>query len=195
MKKNRQAPEKDKQPRLKMRIAIFMMAILFGMLLAYFLHLYNRSGEEQETKKHKPKAGTYTERNLPEIKFRRDGTLRFESPNGEFRSEIEIEIVATEFSRTRGLMFRKQMQENRGMLFIFSSEIERSFWMRNTYIPLDIIYVDTAGNIVHIAKNTKPLNEDMIPSEGPSRYVVEVNAGYTDMYGIKPGDTITWQED
>ncbi len=195
MKKNRHDQSNKKPRNTYLRLSIIAMVIFFGVMLALYLSLSAKTRKHQEEQDSKPKPGTYSHRNLPDIEFRRDGMLRFDSPQGEEKAEIEIEIVATEFSRTRGLMFRKEMQDNRGMLFIFPSEMERSFWMKNTYIPLDIIFTDIDGRIIHIAKNTKTLSEDLIPCPEPSKYVVEVNAGFTDINDVKVGDIIVWTED
>ena len=194
MKKNRRVRSSMKPRNIYLRISIIAMAVFFGVMLTLYLHLSAKT-DKQERQDEKPKPGTYSRRNIPEIKFRRDGSLRFDSPQGAEKAVIEIEIVATELSRTRGLMFRKEMQNDRGMLFLFPSEMERSFWMKNTYIPLDIIFTDKDGKIVHIAKNTTPLTEDMIPCPDPAIFVVEVNAGYTDMNDIRVGDIISWTED
>lgn len=105
---------------------------------------------------------------------------------------LEIEIVDEEYGITRGLMFRKQMEENRGMLFIFPDVDMRSFWMRNTIIPLDIIFVGEDHRIVTIQRNTKPYSETSIPSSAPAKYVLEVNAGFTERYGLQLGDKLDW---
>ena len=85
------------------------------------------------------------------------------------------------------------MAENRAMLFVFSDSQERSFWMKNTIMPLDIIYVNAKKQIITTQKNAVPYSEDSVPSNGPAQYVVEVNAGFCDRHSIKPGDHIEWQ--
>ena len=90
----------------------------------------------------------------------------------------------------QGLMYRQNLPENAGMLFIFTNEEPRSFWMKNTYISLDIIYINSKKEIVSIQKYTQPRSTYSIPSEKPAMYVLEVNAGFTDKYGIHPGDKI-----
>jgi uncharacterized membrane protein (UPF0127 family) len=126
-------------------------------------------------------------------KFRKDGELTFVSAAGEYITTIDIEIADTQEKRVRGLMFRKKMAENQGMLFVFPREEYQSFWMKNTVIPLDMIFVNKKREIVNIQKNTTPYSEQTYPSSKPAIYVVEVNAGFTDKYGIKPGDKITWR--
>lgn len=110
------------------------------------------------------------------------------SASGEH--QFKVEIADTDEERTRGLMFRESMASDRGMLFKFPDERERSFWMRNTYIPLDIVYIDATGRIVSIARHTVPFSEASIPSYGAAKGVLEVNAGTADRLGIRPGDRI-----
>jgi uncharacterized membrane protein (UPF0127 family) len=82
------------------------------------------------------------------------------------------------------------MPESAGMLFIFPQEEVRSFWMKNTYIPLDIIFVDASREIVTIQSNTQPLSTEPVPSYKPAKYVIEVNAGFTSKHNIKEGDRV-----
>ena len=103
---------------------------------------------------------------------------------------FKVEIADDEAERQRGLMFRPQLDRGRGMLFEFPSEQMRSFWMKNTYIPLDIIYIARNGRIVSIAAQTTPFSEAPVPSEGPATGVLEINGGLAAELGIKPGDTV-----
>ena len=108
--------------------------------------------------------------------------------------EIITEIVQDDYHRARGLMFRENLPENQGMLFIFDDEAPRYFWMKNTTISLDIIYLNAGSRIIKIHKNTLPLSESLYPSEEPSMYVVEVRADFTERYQINVGDSVSWQE-
>ena len=85
-------------------------------------------------------------------------------------------------------MYRRVMAEDAGMLFVFNDDRPRAFWMKNTYIPLDIIYISGNGEIVSIAKDTKPLDETSVPSYLPARFALELNAGLTDKLDIEEGD-------
>ena len=87
------------------------------------------------------------------------------------------------------------MKENHGMLFIFPYEAEQSFWMKNTVIALDMIFVNSKLEIVKIHHNTTPFSEQSYSSGKPAEYVVEVNAGYSNRMGIKEGDKIIWTRD
>ena len=89
-------------------------------------------------------------------------------------------------------MNRNEMKENQGMLFIFDTQKFQSFWMRNTLISLDMIFVNNQKRIVTIHKGTKILAETSYPSSEPAMYVVEVIAGYTDKHNIQVGDKIDW---
>jgi hypothetical protein len=124
--------------------------------------------------------------------FKKQGTLSFINNKGEVLSTIDIELADNYYKRMQGLMYRKEMAENQGMFFIFEIEDEQSFWMKNTILSLDILYVNVNREIVKIYKNTKPFSTESLPSLKPALYVVEVNAGYTDKYGIKEGDKISW---
>ena len=103
---------------------------------------------------------------------------------------VRVEIADTPEKRQLGLMYRKDLPPDHGMLFLFPRETPQSFWMKNTVLPLDIIYINTARTIVSIAKDTTPFSEQPIPSGQPAQYVLEVNAGFCERHGIVSGDRI-----
>ena len=103
---------------------------------------------------------------------------------------FSVEIADTEPEREKGLMFRKELPEGHGMLFDFHREQEVGFWMQNTYISLDMIFIRGDGRILRIAENTEPLSTRIIPSGGPVRAVLEVIAGTAEKLGIAPGDRV-----
>jgi uncharacterized membrane protein (UPF0127 family) len=103
-----------------------------------------------------------------------------------------VEIADTEAAREKGLMFRKQLPEGSGMLFDFHQEQSVGFWMKNTYIPLDMIFIRADGRILRIAENTEPLSERIIPSGGPVLAVLEVVGGTARKLGIAPGDRVAY---
>lgn len=103
---------------------------------------------------------------------------------------VQVEIARTDKERARGLMFREEMAADAGMLFIFERDDRHSFWMKNTYIPLDMIFIDRARQIVGIVENAEPLTTTSRSVEEPSRYVLEVNAGYCRDHGIVVGSTV-----
>ena len=132
----------------------------------------------------------------PEPQFKKQGELEFlKSGSRKQISKIDIELSATDSSRMMGLMWRKSMEENRGMLFIFEDVDLHSFWMKNTIMSLDIIFITEKLEIINIHKKAKPYSTDALPSLKPAKYVVEVIAGYTDKFDIKPGDIIKFSED
>jgi hypothetical protein len=101
-----------------------------------------------------------------------------------------VEMASTPEEQAKGLMFRRQLPEGQGMLFDFHQEQPTSFWMKNTYIPLDMIFIRGDGRILRIAENTVPLSEALVPSGGPVRAVLEVVAGTAKKLGIAPGDRV-----
>lgn len=132
---------------------------------------------------------------MPEPQFKKQGELTFIS--GKEKKEIrkiDIEIASNDSARMKGLMFRKSMEDTKGMLFIFEVPEVHSFWMKNTIMSLDIIFINENKEIVKIHKNTKPFSTESLPSVKPSIYVVEVQAGFTDKYKIKEGDKIEFNK-
>lgn len=102
-----------------------------------------------------------------------------------------VEIADTPRERSRGLMYRRSMGDDEGMLFDFGDEEPASFWMHNTYIPLDMLFIKADGTIESIAKRTTPLSDRSIDSKGPVRYVLEINGGLSDKLHIAPGDSVS----
>lgn len=110
-------------------------------------------------------------------------------------AKIEVEVASNPPERTQGLMFRSQMDENKGMLFIFDAMDMQSFWMKNTIISLDILFIDDKGVINTIHRNTTPYSEASLPSKGKSQFVVEVNGGFCSRHNINEGDLIEYKLD
>jgi uncharacterized protein len=104
-----------------------------------------------------------------------------------------VEVATDDASRTRGLMFRDAMPGNHGMLFVFEREQPLAFWMKNTRIPLDILYFDSDLRLVSVAADTPPCVTPYCPaypSARPARYVLELNAGLASELGVQPGDQL-----
>lgn len=114
------------------------------------------------------------------------GLVRMQIGNQPFT----LELAATDKTRQHGLMHRQSLPADRGMIFVFPDEEFRSFWMRNTLIPLDIIYLDKAGKVVSISQ-MKPLDETGVHSAGPAKYAIEMNEGAAAKAGVKVGDVLT----
>jgi len=103
---------------------------------------------------------------------------------------FSVEMATTEDEKQTGLMWRKELPDGKGMLFDFSPEQQISMWMKNTYIPLDMIFISADGRILRIAENTEPLSTRIISSGGLAKGVLEVIAGTAQKYGIQPGDRV-----
>ncbi len=118
-----------------------------------------------------------------------DGQVVLESSDGR-RTPVAVELATTPDSRALGLMYRDELAEGRGMLFVFPESNTRSFWMRNTRISLDLLFLDEDGSIVGLQANAAPLSEAPLPSGAPCRFVLEVPAGYAAARGIGVGDSV-----
>lgn len=106
---------------------------------------------------------------------------------GTGRHVLSVEIAADQDSRERGLMFRRELASDSGMLFEFDQDQPVLMWMKNTYLPLDILFISADGRVVNIARNAKPFSLDTIASDGLVRAALELNAGTADRLGIAPG--------
>jgi uncharacterized protein len=169
----------------KQTIALSLLAIIIIVVAIIFI-------KESQKGIHKvAPLATIKEQKVTEPVFRNDGELIFFSGNNKLKT-ITMEIAKTEMTRNQGLMFRKTMPDSCGMLFVFDQMQPLSFWMKNTIMPLDIIFIDDHFKIITIAKNTVPFSEKSIPAVSDGMYVVEVNAGFADKYHVTEGNTITF---
>ncbi|MEH6538222.1 MAG: DUF192 domain-containing protein [Psychroserpens sp.] len=140
------------------------------------------------------------ERQSSEVKevkiiFEKEGELQLrKAASDSLLVNLDIEIADDEYSTQTGLMYRKSMATNQGMLFIFPDIDYRSFYMKNTEIGLDIIYIAEDKTIVSIQKNAKPFDETSLPSEGQAKYVLEVNSGLSDEWTLEKGDKIEFSD-
>jgi uncharacterized protein len=169
------------KPAILMALAlllILMMAIVFNP---------NRGSKKMVRNQNNVPAAAASE---PD--FVKQGELTFLKADSTVIVKIDIEIADDDLKRERGLMYRRQMELGHGMLFIFPEEDQRSFWMRNTYLPLDIMYLDANRKIVRIHENVATLNDQPILSDFPAKYVVEVNAGFCALNNIQVGDRMTF---
>ncbi|MEW6196329.1 MAG: DUF192 domain-containing protein [Bacteroidota bacterium] len=188
MAKNKiQISKKQKNKNRAMQIVVILVIVASLGYLVLSNLLTSKEISNSEVDKTMNNKITYT--------FQKEGELVFTNSNGDTISKIEIEIADDSMQREVGLMMRRNMKVDQGMLFLFDQETYQSFWMKNTILPLDIIYVNSNREIVTIYKNTKPYSEESLPSSKPAQYVVEVIAGYTDQFGIKEGDKIVWRRD
>jgi len=127
-------------------------------------------------------------------KFKKQGELTFQSTEGNYISAIDIELADNATKRADGLMMRNKMEENQGMLFIFPVQEYQSFWMKNTILSLDMLFINSDLEIVTVHKKTEPFATTSYASTEPAQYVLETLAGYTDKYDIKVGDKVIFRK-
>jgi uncharacterized protein len=117
-----------------------------------------------------------------------ESSLTIDAEHDSF--EFQVELAVSPAQRSQGLMFRESLEEDRGMLFDFGRPQVASMWMRNTYVPLDMLFIDEAGRITQIAENTQPLSDTVVASREPVRAVLELRGGVSAKLGIEPGDRV-----
>lgn len=110
------------------------------------------------------------------------------------RFDVRVELARSDEERARGLMYRRKLGVDDGMLFIFPNETVQAFWMKNTYIPLDMIFIKADGTIAGVVENATPETETPRTIGKPSRYVLEVNGGWAKRNGVKTGDRVELQD-
>jgi uncharacterized membrane protein (UPF0127 family) len=128
-----------------------------------------------------PRGGGEPERVVPRVELERQGAEPV---------SVRVEVADDDDERARGLMFRRHLAPDAGMLFVFEEPKTASFWMKNTFIPLDVLFIGEDLTILGIVTDTVPLSEDSIEIDQPSRYVLEVNAGFVRTHGIVAGSEI-----
>jgi len=128
-----------------------------------------------------------------EVSFKKEGLLTlYRAKSDSIITKVDIEIANSDYEIQTGLMYRSSMKKNQGMLFVFSDETPRSFYMKNTQFPLDIIFINGNHKIVSFQENAKPFNEISLPSRYPAKYVLELNSGMVNQWAIKVGDSISY---
>lgn len=111
-------------------------------------------------------------------------------PPGRDPVIVRVEIVRTDAERQRGLMYRKHLDSDAGMLFLFEAPQQLTFWMRNTYVPLDMMFIEPSLRVLGVVENAEPLTETSRFVPGKSQYVLEVNAGFSREHGIGSGTAV-----
>ena len=124
------------------------------------------------------------------VPVRADGIETLEIVTAGGTRSVQVEIAKDDAARQRGLMYRRFMPSEHGMLFEFEREAPQSFWMKNTYIPLDMIFISQTGVVTNIVANAEPLSERVIPSGPPCAAVLELNGGAAAAMGMKVGDKV-----
>ena len=129
----------------------------------------------------------------PEVSFAREGELKiFKAATDTVLARMDIEIAETDYETQTGLMYRSGMAENQGMLFVFDYVGWHSFYMKNTEFALDILFIDEDLKVASFKDNAQPLDESGISSEAPVQYVLEVNAGLREKWGVSVGDSVVY---
>jgi len=127
------------------------------------------------------------ERNMPKLP---EGAVRFETPRGPW--VVRVEIAASDASRARGLMLRRELPPDHGMLFVFPSAQEHGFWMHDTLLALDMIFLADDRSVVGVVANAAPMTDSPRSVGQPSRYVVEVAAGEAAAHAVGPGTRVSF---
>jgi uncharacterized membrane protein (UPF0127 family) len=128
-----------------------------------------------------------------EIPFTPEGVLDIWRADSSLVTRLVIELAESDEEQAQGLMYRRSLPERGGMLFVSAEPSMRSFWMRNTPLPLDIIFLDDSLRVVNIVKRTTPYSEEHILSTAPAQYVLEIRAGMSDRWGIDSTAYVTWE--
>jgi uncharacterized membrane protein (UPF0127 family) len=174
-------PERHSQPRglelmdrIGMQLSKVARQIAAFVVLCAALLIYNDAAGLAKDAPAQPESGLET--------------LEIVTASGSH--EFSVEVMRSGPQRERGLMFRRYLPQDRGMLFDFGVERPIMMWMKNTYLPLDMIFIGRAGKVVGFAKDAEPLSEKIIPSGAPAYGVLEVNAGTAVQIGLKIGDSV-----
>lgn len=142
------------------------------------------------------KENSKTKIKTEEITFTKEGKLDiFKKDTDSIITQLNIEIAESEYETQTGLMYRTRMENTQAMLFVFPDVSMHSFYMKNTAIPLDIIFIDERMTIVSFQENAEPFNEKGLSSRVPVKYVLEVNAGLVKKWSLAIGDKIAFERD
>jgi uncharacterized protein len=161
---------------------VLVIVLLFGGLISTGILNFSKNSDESDA------VNSTDNSTVAEPPFKKEGELTFLKN----QDKLTIEIADNEAETTQGLMYRRSMPDSCGMVFIFPDSQPRNFWMKNTYLPLDILFLDESKKIVTIQANRTPFSEEQIPSFENAKYVLEVNAGYCKRKGIEKGDVVKW---
>ncbi|HRE40314.1 MAG TPA: DUF192 domain-containing protein [Ignavibacteria bacterium] len=194
--KNNQSVKKDNSK------IIFITIILIAIIAVLYFTLFDkedkpviRTNNQQQQQQQQQSQNPLDNGPMTDTVFQKEGEIKFiKTGTNKILYKVDAEVSDDNIERAQGLMFRSTMKDTEGMIFLFPNEEIQSFWMRNTKIPLDIIYVDKNFNIVKIYQNTTPFSTVSLPSVKPAKYVVEINAGLSEKYKISAGDKIEFNQ-
>jgi uncharacterized membrane protein (UPF0127 family) len=171
---------------LIMRVGGVLLALaLLGLVVPVVLSWFDPPAARAEAQP--------TQSDPYEPQFTPEASGAFLADHGDTLASFTLELAESTAETTQGMMYRRSVPEGTGMLFVMPEERYQSFWMRNTYVPLDIIYISEAGTVVSIQANAQPMNETPLPSEGPAKYVLEIAGGSSAPLGITPGTKWIWK--
>lgn len=175
----------------KQIFAIALLVVFVGGFVVLSMIDGFKKTSEPPSKRNKPNSTSTPY----EPKFTKEGELWMIDPNtNDTIQKLDIEYAETAYEVETGMMYRKSVPKNTGMLFVFNDNTPRSFWMHNTYVPLDIIYISKDSTIVSIQKNAEPLNDRSLPSEGNAQFVLEIKGGQSDLLGIGKGTKMIFRK-
>lgn len=164
-----------------MALGIVCIVLMYKLISPYFTAKTEESSHNENSE------------TVPVNESNTVGELSFKQKNGKELEQIYIELADSEEERNRGLMNRHHLPDSVGMLFVFDTSEPQSFWMKNTFIPLDIIFANENKEIVKIHSYATPHSIDAFPSGKNAKYVVEVNGGFAERNNIKEGDVIDFK--
>jgi len=166
-----------------------MLLALIGLILPSVGSWFRSESDSRQ-----PNQSRAAEIQSLEPQFTEEGVGAFVDQNGDTVASFRLELAETAAETAQGMMYRRSVPAGTGMLFIMAEERPQSFWMRNTYVPLDIIYLNADGTVVSIQANAQPMNDMPLPSEGPAKYVLEIAGGGAAQDGIKTGLKWLWKQ-
>jgi uncharacterized membrane protein (UPF0127 family) len=172
-----QPNDKNQKSRRRMQIGISVTVIAIALIIIFMP---------------KKTAPDTTAQHITPM-FKKQGECTIINRNDKPIVSIDIEIADDDSKREVGMMGRSAMEERQGMLFVLEEEQVAAFWMKNCILPLDMIFINKLGEIVTICKNTTPFSEQAYSATALTLFVLEVNAGFADKYGIKEGDRMSWK--
>lgn len=161
------------------------MRFVLGVILSF---LASCSGQSQSPQQ-EPTSGSTTVHGETATPPAASATVVL-APPGHDEVTVRVEVANTDPTRQRGLMYRREMAEDAGMIFLFDESEQLSFWMHNTYLPLDMIFIREDMSVLGVVENAEPQTDDPREVPGMSKYVLEVNAGYARRHGIGPGTRV-----
>lgn len=126
--------------------------------------------------------------------FKPEATLQLITTTTDTLKELQVELADTDYSIQLGMMYREELTEDQGMLFVFEEATPQFFYMKNTEVPLDIIYITANKRVDSYSLNAQPKDETLLKSKGAAKYVLEVKAGMVEQWGLKEGDLVDWNK-